>query len=148
MKDRQDNHTGAPDGAPVSSHSEDVELFSKPDETALEHVIAATGYSLAGGRVALRQPAVRMEIVVWAAILVLFFVVGAPGWAYLASIVLFAALLSVEALNTAIEFIVDQISPEKSDFARDTKDLASFAIFCLLCAHGILSLYVLFTAIF
>ena len=45
--------------------------------------------------------------------------------------------MSVEALNTAIERIVDRESPEISEFAKVTKDLGSTAVFFLLTAAGV-----------
>ena len=51
-------------------------------------------------------------------------------------------LFCVEALNTAIEELVDRVSPEISVVGRHAKDLGSFAVFCLLCANGLFALYV------
>ncbi len=47
------------------------------------------------------------------------------------------AALAVEALNTAIETIVDEISPHRSEFARRAKDLGSAAVFFMLTAAGL-----------
>ena len=40
-------------------------------------------------------------------------------------------MLSLEAINTAIEEVVDRVSPEISEMARNAKDLGSFAVFCI-----------------
>lgn len=45
-------------------------------------------------------------------------------------------LIAVEALNTAIEVLVDHLSPGWSQFAKDAKDLGSLA-----CTIGALLLY-------
>ncbi|WP_407926015.1 diacylglycerol kinase [Cochlodiniinecator piscidefendens] len=45
-------------------------------------------------------------------------------------------VLTIEALNAAVECIVYRISPGFSEFARDAKDLGSFAVFCLFVANG------------
>jgi diacylglycerol kinase (ATP) len=50
--------------------------------------------------------------------------------------------MCVEALNTAIERIVDRTSPEISEFGRVTKDLGSTAVFFMLCAAGLFLLAV------
>jgi diacylglycerol kinase (ATP) len=52
-------------------------------------------------------------------------------------IILFCVLLGVEALNTAVERLVEQLSPARSDFARITKDLGSAAVFFLVIASGL-----------
>jgi diacylglycerol kinase (ATP) len=49
----------------------------------------------------------------------------------------------MEAVNTAIEEIIDRISLEISDTARHAKDLGSLAVFCLLSANSILLIYAL-----
>jgi len=56
--------------------------------------------------------------------------------------VLFCLLMCVEALNTAIERIVDRTSPEISEFGRVTKDMGSTAVFFILCAAGVFLLAV------
>ena len=96
------------------------------------HVVAAFGYSMAGGRRLLAEPAGRLHCIMMAVALMLFLFVGASpgqfGWLAVA----FAAGLCVEALNTAIEEIVDRTSPEWSEYAKQAKDLGSFAVFCTL----------------
>lgn len=57
---------------------------------------------------------------------------------------MFLVLIAVEALNTAIECIVDHLAPNWEAFARDAKDLGSLATMCLLIAIGVyLSVFVL-----
>lgn len=46
-------------------------------------------------------------------------------------------VLATEALNTALEEVVDLMSPGWSQFARDAKDLGSFAVKCMLAAAGL-----------
>jgi diacylglycerol kinase (ATP) len=105
---------------------------------ALRHVVHATGYSMAGLRLLFRSElAARIELAVSAAALVWLLVIGASLGEILILVLLFCILMSVEALNTAIEVVVDRISPEYTEFAKAAKDLASFAVFCLLAAGGI-----------
>ena len=56
----------------------------------------------------------------------------------------FVLLIAVEALNTAIEVIIDRISPEWSEAARQAKDLGSLAVMCMLIAHGFMLAWVIF----
>ena len=96
------------------------------------HVLKAFGYSLAGARVLLREEAARLEIILFVVAAALFFASGVHPLHYLALIGLFFFILMVEAINTAIEYIVDRTSPEISEFGKHTKDVASFAVFCSL----------------
>ena len=49
---------------------------------------------------------------------------------------------ATEALNTAIEEIVDRVSPEISEMGKHSKDLGSFAVFCLITANAGYAAYV------
>lgn len=100
----------------------------------LAHLFASAGYSFGGVKRLLREAAFRQELALGAFILAAFATCGAPMASYIAQLALFLVLLAVEALNTAIETLVDRVSPEVSEAARDAKDLGSFAVFAMLCA--------------
>lgn len=61
----------------------------------------------------------------------------------LSAAVLFLLLIAMEAVNTAIEEIIDRISPEVSDTGKHAKDLGSLAVFCLIMANSLLLFYAL-----
>ena len=110
---------------------------------ALRHVVLATGYSLAGLRHLLSyEIAARTEVVAGALALIWFIVLHRSAVEILVLLILLCILLSVEALNTAFERVVEQVSPGESDFARITKDLGSTAVFFLLIAVGLFVLAV------
>ena len=46
-------------------------------------------------------------------------------------------------MNTAVEEVIDRISPEISNVGKYAKDLGSFAVFCMLVAAGLYMLYVI-----
>lgn len=117
-------------------------------QRGLGHVLAAAWYSLGGARRLFGETAFRHECVVFLAVSVVYALVGAAFTTYLAALVLFLVLVAVEALNTAVEEIVDRVSPEFSLSARHAKDLGSFAVFCLLLANGVLFLHTLYSAAF
>ncbi|MEB2843863.1 diacylglycerol kinase [Rhizobiales bacterium RZME27] len=110
--------------------------------SGLRRVVAATRYSLQGLARLWQEEAFRHEAIAFAAGLVVFAAVGATLTDYLIYLVLMLILFSVEALNTAIEELVDRISPEISSVGRHAKDLGSLAVFCLLCANALFALYV------
>ena len=111
-----------------------MEKFQKKgmEEKGLSHVLAAFGYSMAGARVLLREEAARLEIVLFVIAVVLFFFTGATAWEFAVLFGLLLFVLCIEALNTALELVVDRVSPEISEFGKQTKDIASFAVFCSL----------------
>lgn len=105
-----------------------------PRIKGLRHLFAAASYSLAGLRRLSSETAFRHELLWGAAGVGLLVYRGTGAGQVLGWLVLILALIAVEALNTAIECIVDRVSPEWSEFARDAKDLGSFAVACLIGA--------------
>ena len=108
----------------------------------LGHLFAAGGYSLAGFLRAIKESAFRHEIVFFLASLALFAWIGAALSEFLGLVVIFLLVFGVEALNTAIEELVDRVSPEVSRTGKHAKDLGSFAVFCTLAAAALYIVYV------
>lgn len=98
-------------------------------------MVDATGYSLSGLRRLLAETAARQEMAggVLGALVLVWAQAGA--WHWLGFGVLFAALLTVETLNTAIEVLVNHISPGWSEAAKQAKDLGSLAVALMILAN-------------
>lgn len=98
----------------------------------------ASGYSFDGLKYLLRtQFSARIEFYgyFWAMVTLILLNVS---WVTLGILtILFFILIAVEALNTAIEVIMDRISPEISDTAKHAKDLGSFAVFCMITVNTV-----------
>ena len=110
---------------------------------AFRHIVHAGRNSLAGlSHLLATELAARIEIAASVLAFVWLIVLGRGAGDFVTLLVIFCVLMSVEALNTAIERIVDRESPEISEFARVTKDLGSTAVFFLLTAAGIFLLAV------
>ncbi|WP_444452531.1 diacylglycerol kinase [Rhodobacter capsulatus] len=99
-----------------------------PPRPGLGHLIDATGYSMAGTVRLWHETAARQELILGLVMLILLAVFGADAGHYLTYGVLFALMIAVEALNTAIEVLTDRVSPEWSKAAKDAKDLGSLAV--------------------
>ncbi|AYD03569.1 diacylglycerol kinase [Neorhizobium sp. NCHU2750] len=115
--------------------------------TGSRHLGAALSYSLSGALRLLRETAFRHEIIAGAAILVVFAIVGAGLSDYVMMVILMLSLVAAEALNTAIEEIIDRISPEWSSTGQHAKDLGSFAVMCLLLANGLMAGFIVISRI-
>ncbi len=113
-------------------------------ETGIAHFFAAARYSLQGFLRLYEESAFRHELLAFAAGFVLFWLVGASFGEIVTYAVLMLLLFAVEALNTAIEELVDRVSPEISTVGRNAKDLGSFAVFCLILVNGIFAATVVF----
>jgi diacylglycerol kinase (ATP) len=121
-----------------------TEMFDpETKKTGLAHFGAATRYSLGGLKTLLKESAFRQEILCAAVALVIYVAIGASTPLIMLAAILILLTFAVEAINTAIELVIDRTSPEISDYGRNAKDLGSFAVMCLLIANGIFALYVI-----
>jgi diacylglycerol kinase (ATP) len=96
--------------------------------TGLNRIWHAAGYSLAGLRAGLDEPAFRQEVLAAIALLPAAFWVG-RNWvevALLAGSVLLVMI--VELLNTALETAIDRIGPEWNQLSKRAKDMGSAAV--------------------
>ena len=107
-----------------------------------QHFFAAASYSWGGFVRLLRESAFRQELAFFAVALIVVIAVGASLVEIVLTVVLFLALFAVEAMNTAIEEVIDRISPEISNVGKYAKDLGSFAVLCMLLACGVFLLFV------
>ena len=117
-------------------------------KTGFSHLIAAATYSAAGAQRLLGESAFRHELIAFGVAMVVFAVVGASFFQYVAMAILFLLMVAFEALNTAIEEIVDRVSPEISDMGKHAKDLGSLACLCVIVANGGYAFYVVFLSKF
>lgn len=113
-------------------------------KTGVAHFFAAASYSAGGARRLWREAAFRQELLGLVAVAAVFVWVGARVPEYLGLAILSLMVLAVEALNTAIEELVDHASPEWSEFAKNAKDMGSFAVMCMLVATGLYAGFVVF----
>ena len=115
--------------------------------TGIAHVFAAAGYSVGGIRRLWQETAFRHIMLGLPACGLVLASAGASMADYCVMLVLFFALVATEALNTAIECIVDHLAPNWEEFARDAKDLGSLATMCMLGANGVFLAYIIFRAL-
>lgn len=102
----------------------------------LLHVVDAAGYSIAGLRRLWKETAARLEVLGAVLVAVAFVIRGAEPWHWVAVGVLFALVLAIEAVNTALEDLANHLSPGWSQMAKDVKDLGSFAVGMITLATG------------
>lgn len=105
-----------------------------PRKTGIAHFFAAAGYSVGGLKRLSQESAFRQEVALIAGLLVVFVVLGASLPKVLGLLAIGLVLIAVEALNTAVEVLVDHLSPGWSQFAKDAKDLGSLAVACTIGA--------------
>ena len=74
------------------------------------------------------------EVALIVGLMLLLAVFGASLPEVLGLLALGLGLIAVEALNTALEELVDHLSPGWSEFAKHAKDLGSLAVACTIGA--------------
>ena len=114
-------------------------------KTGIAHFFAAAGYSAGGIRRLIQESAFRQELLglVVVPFVLAFFGASLLHYFVFAGLALF--VIAFEALNTAIECLVDHLTQDWAEFARDAKDLGSLAVMCGLLCHGLLIAHVILT---
>ncbi|WP_298861666.1 diacylglycerol kinase [uncultured Sulfitobacter sp.] len=125
-----------------------LDIRQKPARiTGIAHIFAAAGYSIGGVRRLWQETAFRHITVALPISIAILALAGARIGDYCILLILFLVLVATEALNTAIECIVDHLAPDWEEFARDAKDLGSLATMCLLGANALFIGSVVFRAV-
>ena len=122
-----------------------ADLKKPPRVTGIAHFFAAAGYSAGGLRRLWHEAAFRHEMLGLVAMPVALALFGATLTHYLVFAGLALLVIALEALNTAIECIVDHLTQDWAIFARDAKDLGSLAVLCGLLCHVLLLVHVILT---
>lgn len=107
-------------------------------KTGVAHFFAAAGYSAGGVRRLWGESAFRQEALGMVVVPVLLWGLDASLLHYLVFAGLALLVVALEALNTALECIVDHLTQDWAEFARDAKDLGSLAVLCGLLCHALL----------
>lgn len=111
---------------------------------ASRHVANAAKYSAAGFKFLVgSELAARLELYIFILVVSLYAWLGVPWVHFIIAGTLLFLILAIEALNTAVEVIIDRISPEISDTGKYAKDLGSFAVMCLIFINLMHFFYVL-----
>ena len=104
----------------------------------LTHFLHAATYSWDGFKALWKEAAFRQELLLGVVLVPAAWLL--PHLSLLWRVLLTAAwilLLAAEALNTAIEAVVDMVMPERHPLAKKAKDLGSATVFCL-CVVNVL----------
>ena len=105
-------------------------------ERGARHLLAAASYSAAGCSRLCKETAFRHEAVAAGLVLAAHVLIGSDIGTLVVAAMLILATFAVEALNTAVEAVVDDLSPDWSEAAKHAKDLGSFAVLCLLLCNA------------
>ena len=107
----------------------------KPGNTGINRIISATGYSYKGIVHSWNNEAAFRQEVMFACIMIptAFFIGQSAAEISLLILCVFMVLIA-EIINSAIEAVVDKVSPELHPLAGAAKDCGSAAVFLALIA--------------
>ena len=109
-----------------------------------KNIVDAFWCSIGGLKILLQEKAARRELLLFP-LSALYIVIFQPALLFtLWLIILPLLILSIEALNTAIDYTGDKITMDKSNKIKKAKDLGSDAIFLSLTAYVIVLILGLF----
>ena len=121
-----------------------IEKSNKPGKKGLLRIWHAFLYSLSGLRIAFKNEiAFRQELFAFVILTVIAIILPVSSTMKILLIVSIISVMIVELLNSAIETIVDKISPEYSGSAKRAKDMGSSAVFLAIVCATIIWIYVL-----
>lgn len=107
------------------------------NQQGFRRIVAAAGYSLSGLRFAWRnEAAFRQELVLCVVLVPAAFWAGTTAVQRALLIGSCLIVLIVELMNTAVEAVVDRISPEHNELSGHAKDLGSAAVLVSLVLCG------------
>lgn len=95
-------------------------------------LMKATKNSVNGLRYLLEERAFLQELLLFPVLSIFLITYEASSLAKLYCVFSYLLLLIVEALNTAVEAVVDRISLEKHELSKKAKDIGSAAVFISL----------------
>ena len=108
------------------------------------NIAGAFWCSIEGLKILFKEKAARRELLLFP-LSVLYIIVFQPAVLFMVLLLVLPLLIiSIEAINTAIEYICDEITMDESNKIKKAKDLGSAAIFLSLTAYGIVLLLGLF----
>ena len=109
----------------------------------INHLAGSYKYSVSGVRYCLKETAVWQELCLGLIIVPLVLLLPITLGIRLLLLSLWFALLVVEALNTAIEAVVDLASPEYHELAKKAKDCGSAALFLAIILNSVVWIFVI-----
>ncbi len=109
---------------------------AQKSRSGLARIFHATGYSLAGLQVGLKEPAFRQEVMLACLLIPASFWLG-RNWLETSFLIATVVIVMItELLNTGIERSIDRIGPEWHELSKTAKDLGSAAVLLSLLLCG------------
>ncbi|THH41318.1 diacylglycerol kinase family protein [Neolewinella litorea] len=111
--------------------------------------LSAFGYAFRGAYDLLVNHAPsKIHILAFLGMMLICWVLDFPLWKWVAVLMCSGMVLAAEALNTAVEYVVDLVSPDYHVLAGKAKDVAAGAVLFTAVFSGIVALLLIGDALF
>ncbi|PSV01051.1 diacylglycerol kinase [Photobacterium kishitanii] len=107
--------------------------MNKPGTTGVKRIINASKYSMSGLHDCwTNEPAFRQDFMLGFALVCSSVIMGFGFWGIVSTLVSGILLVAAEAVNTAIEAVVDRTGSHKDELGRMAKDVGSSIVFLVM----------------
>ncbi|OIQ30411.1 MAG: diacylglycerol kinase [Bacteroidetes bacterium MedPE-SWsnd-G2] len=111
--------------------------------------IKSIGYAFKGAKtLVLTESSIKIQAIIAIAVSILGFVVNISTTEWLIQIVCIGLVMSIEGVNTAIEYIADFVHPEHHEKIGRIKDIAAGAVFIAAMAATAAAIVIYYPKLF
>ncbi|MER1986108.1 MAG: diacylglycerol kinase family protein [Solibacillus sp.] len=104
--------------------------------------IRSFGYAVEGITTGVREQNLRFHLLSMVIVIIAGLLTGLSVIEWMIVVLLFALMIGMELMNTAIERVVDLTSPDIHPLAKQAKDIAAGAVLVFACASVIIGLLI------
>ncbi|RXJ45645.1 diacylglycerol kinase [Gelidibacter gilvus] len=123
--------------------------MSEKKDSFLVNRLKSVGWAFKGALILLRTEAsikIQFAIAILVTIAGFYFEISPTEWLF--QVAMIGLVMSIEGLNTAIEFIADFIHPERHDKIGRIKDVAAGAVFIAAISAVIVAVIIYYPKLF
>jgi diacylglycerol kinase len=113
------------------------------NKTEIQKRLDSFGYAFKGIKdlfITQKNAQIHLVVSIFVIIAAFFFNISKTEW--LICILLIGLILAAEAINTALEYLTDLVSPDYHELAGKTKDVAASAVLFLAIAAAIIGVII------
>lgn len=118
-------------------------------DSFISNRIKSIGYAFKGAKtLVLTESSIKIQLTIAIGITILGFVLNISATEWLIQILCIGLVISIEGINTAIEYIADFVHPEHHEKIGRIKDIAAGAVFIAAVATAIVAVIIYYPKLF
>ena len=109
----------------------------------LKSRLKSFSYAFSGFKIFIKnEPNARIHFLICIGVITLGFILHINSMEWILILICIGLVISTEAINTAIEYIADFISPQRHEQIKKIKDISAFAVLFNTCIAVIIGLLI------